>query len=46
MSFADAVVIFAGPVLVVEETRRDYGEQRASTATKSPSAMIRKAPSS
>ena len=28
MSFADAVVIFAGPVLVVEETRRDYGEQR------------------
>jgi uncharacterized DUF497 family protein len=28
MSFADAVVIFAGPVLVVEQTRRDYGEQR------------------
>jgi uncharacterized protein len=28
LSFADAVVIFAGPVLIVEDVRREYGERR------------------
>jgi uncharacterized protein len=28
LSFADAVVIFAGPVLMIEDLRREYGERR------------------
>jgi uncharacterized DUF497 family protein len=28
LAFADAVAIFAGPVLIVEDKRREYGERR------------------
>ena len=31
LSFDDAEIVFSGPVLTVEDTRRDYGEQRFST---------------
>jgi hypothetical protein len=31
LNFADAVVVFAGPTITVEDARRDYGETRFQT---------------
>ena len=31
LNFADAATVFAGPTITVEDTRRDYGEQRFQT---------------
>jgi len=28
LDFADAAAVFAGPLLLIEDTRQDYGEQR------------------
>lgn len=28
LDFADAETVFAGPIVLFEDTRRDYGEQR------------------
>jgi uncharacterized protein len=28
LNFADASIVFAGPTITVQDTRRDYGEQR------------------
>ena len=31
LNFADAAVVFAGPTITVQDTRRDYGEARYQT---------------
>lgn len=31
LAFEDAAIVFAGPVLTVEDTREDYGERRFQT---------------
>ena len=31
LDFADASIVFAGPTITVEDTRRDYGETRFQT---------------
>jgi uncharacterized protein len=31
LNFADAAIVFAGPTITVQDTRRDYGEQRFQT---------------
>jgi uncharacterized protein len=31
LNFADASIVFAGPTITVQDTRRDYGEQRFQT---------------
>jgi len=31
LNFADAAVVFAGPTITVQDTRRDYGEARFQT---------------
>ena len=31
LNFADAAIVFAGPTITVEDTRRDYGETRYQT---------------
>ena len=31
LNFADAAVVFAGPTMTVEDSRRDYGETRYQT---------------
>jgi uncharacterized protein len=31
LNFADASIVFAGPTITVQDTRRDYGEMRLQT---------------
>ena len=31
LNFADAAIVFAGPTITVQDTRRDYGEARYQT---------------
>ena len=31
LNFADATIVFAGPTITVQDTRRDYGETRFQT---------------
>ena len=31
LNFADAAIVFAGPTITVQDTRRDYGEARFQT---------------
>jgi len=31
LNFADALIVFAGPTITVQDTRRDYGETRFQT---------------
>jgi hypothetical protein len=31
LNFADASIVFAGPTITVQHTRRDYGETRLQT---------------
>lgn len=31
LNFADAAIVFAGPTITVQDTRRDYGETRYQT---------------
>jgi uncharacterized protein len=31
LDFTDAAIVFAGPTLTVQDTRKDYGEQRFQT---------------
>jgi uncharacterized DUF497 family protein len=31
LNFADATIVFAGPTITVQDTRRDYGEARFQT---------------
>lgn len=31
LNFADAAIVFAGPTITVQDTRRDYGETRLQT---------------
>jgi uncharacterized DUF497 family protein len=31
LDFADAVIVFAGPTITVQDTRKDYGEPRLQT---------------
>ena len=31
LNFADASIVFAGPTITVQDTRRDYGETRFQT---------------